>query len=89
MRPQQHPMYMQHGNQQRGPSNQLRMPGPNMNAGNTMNSPNMNAANMNNANMNNANMNQVVRVLVPQNQQQQVKILKLFFYFCLIISITK
>lgn len=57
----------------RNPNNPLRMPGPpnNMNAGNNMNNANM--SNMGNANMNNPNMNQVVRVLVPPNQQQVMK----------------
>lgn len=53
-----------------GIRNPIRMSVPNMNAGNNMNNANMNNANLGNANMNNANINQVVRVLVPQNQQQ-------------------
>lgn len=67
----------------RNPNNPLRMPVPNsMNAGNNMNNANMNNsnmanANMNNANMNNPNINQVVRVLVPQNQQQVRKFTKI------------
>lgn len=70
----------------RNPNNPLRMPVPNsMNVGNNMNNANINNANMGNANMNSANMNnpninQVVRVLVPQNQQtlQQVRFPKHF-----------
>lgn len=62
-------MFLPHGNQPRGPNNQVRMPVPNMNPGNNMNNSNINAANMNNANINNATMN-VVRVMVPQTTQQ-------------------